>query len=68
MPPQTFPAVQSTPRTCVGWLNFSLETAYEWFALLRGNWNYHRCHQENPKPCRVDLSGLLHGLILLLGM
>ena len=41
--------------TCVGWLNFSLETADEWFALLRSNWDYHRCRQESSQhPIEID--------------
>src|SRR5690348_4509158 len=46
--------------TCVGWLNFSLETSYEWFTLLRGNGDYHRCHQKKPQSDGPDFAGLLH--------
>jgi hypothetical protein len=54
-------------RTRVGWLNFGLETAYEWFALLRSNWDYHCCYQEKPQPDRYAFAGSLHNFILLLG-
>jgi len=43
----------------------SLETAYEWLALLRSNWDDHCCYQENPQPDRYDFAGSLHNFILL---